>query len=310
MTRLGNDRGQAMVMSIVFLTVLLGMSAIVLDVGSWYRADRHAQTTADAAALAGAQGLNTSQADASTLASQYAGKNEGAGATTNVAFPNASTIRVTVSRQAPGFFSKLFGIDAVTVRAVAAARVGPPAQALYVAPIVVNEKHPDLTCMPACAGRSTELDYYHLKLDKKGDVANGQNDGAGSFGFINLDLTDSNPGTSTMGSWITNGFDRYMPLGKYDARTGNPFSSSSIGDTLRDRIGTVLLFPIYRTLKATGSNAQYEIIGWVGFRLTGLDLTGNNEKLYGKFESVIWQGIQGATGGSYSPGVGIVQLVE
>ncbi len=57
MTTLRSQRGQAMVMSIVFLTVLLGMAALVLDVGSWYRADRHAQLTADAAALAGAQAL-------------------------------------------------------------------------------------------------------------------------------------------------------------------------------------------------------------------------------------------------------------
>jgi hypothetical protein len=41
-----------------------------------------------------------------------------------------------------------------------------------------------------------------------------------------------------------------------------------------------------------------------------MDLHGTSEKLYGSFVSVIWQGIQGATGGSYSPGVGIVQLVE
>jgi hypothetical protein len=308
MTRLGNDRGQAMVMSVAFLAVLLGMSALVLDVGSWYRADRHAQTTADAAALAGAQGLNTSQSDASTLATQYAGKNEGAGATTDIAFPNASTIRVTVARPAPGFFSKLFGVDSVTVRAVAAARVGPPAEALYVAPIVVNEKHPDLTCMPGCAGRSTELEYHHLKADSSKGPS--EPDGAGSFGFINLDKSDSNPGTSTMGGWIKNGFDKFMPLGAYDARTGNPFSSSSIEDNLDDRLGTILLFPIYRTLKETGSNAQYEIIGWVGFKLTGMDLHGTSEKLYGSFVSVIWQGIQGATGGSYSTGVGIVQLVE
>ena len=71
-----NQRGQSMVMSIVFLTVLMGMSALVIDVGSWYRAHRAAQSTADASALAGAQGLpDTAQATA--LANEYAGKNSG-----------------------------------------------------------------------------------------------------------------------------------------------------------------------------------------------------------------------------------------
>ena len=75
--RAKNQRGQATVLSLVFMTVLLGMAALVLDVGSWYRADRDTQSTADAAALAGAQALPDSTSQASTLASQYATKNGG-----------------------------------------------------------------------------------------------------------------------------------------------------------------------------------------------------------------------------------------
>ena len=52
-----SERGQATVLTAVFLVVMLGAAALVLDVGSWYRADRQAQSTADAAALAGAQAL-------------------------------------------------------------------------------------------------------------------------------------------------------------------------------------------------------------------------------------------------------------
>ena len=38
-----SDRGQATVLTLVFLVVLLGMAALVLDIGSWYRADRATQ---------------------------------------------------------------------------------------------------------------------------------------------------------------------------------------------------------------------------------------------------------------------------
>ena len=55
--RARSDHGQATVLTVVFLVVLLGMAALVLDIGSWYRADRATQSTADAAALAGAQAL-------------------------------------------------------------------------------------------------------------------------------------------------------------------------------------------------------------------------------------------------------------
>ena len=62
--RTRNDSGQATVLTPVFLVVLLGMAALVLDIGSWYRADRATQSTADAAALAGAQALPYDPANA------------------------------------------------------------------------------------------------------------------------------------------------------------------------------------------------------------------------------------------------------
>ncbi|MGH3058317.1 MAG: pilus assembly protein TadG-related protein, partial [Gaiellaceae bacterium] len=51
------ESGQVVVLFLVFLVVLLGMAAAVIDVGSWYRADRALQSTVDAAALAAAQEL-------------------------------------------------------------------------------------------------------------------------------------------------------------------------------------------------------------------------------------------------------------
>ncbi|MGZ8697874.1 MAG: pilus assembly protein TadG-related protein [Gaiellaceae bacterium] len=52
-----SERGQSLVFTLLFLGVLVGMAAAVLDVGSWYRADRKLQANADAAALAGAHVL-------------------------------------------------------------------------------------------------------------------------------------------------------------------------------------------------------------------------------------------------------------
>ncbi|TML43435.1 MAG: hypothetical protein E6G19_12050 [Actinobacteria bacterium] len=75
--RAQDNRGQATVLTLVFLIVLLGMAALVLDIGSWYRADRDTQSTADAAALAGAQSLPDDTSQAVSLASSYAGKNGG-----------------------------------------------------------------------------------------------------------------------------------------------------------------------------------------------------------------------------------------
>ena len=103
-----------------------------------------------------------------------------------------------------------------------------------------------------------------------------------------------------------------MPLGNYDAITGNMFSSSHIGDNLEDRIGDVLLFPIYRKLTGSGTGAKYQIVGWAGFRLSGLDLHGSNEKLFGEFVSVTWDGIQAESASDATPNYGVknVSLVD
>jgi putative Flp pilus-assembly TadE/G-like protein len=306
MTRHKSSCGQAYVVTVLFLVVLLGMAAAVLDVGSWYRAHRSLQATVDAAALAGAQALPEDPGKASALASQYASKNGGGAITVSFStkvFTN-DTIKVTGSRPAPGFFSKVFGVNSVTVKTHAAARAGYPTQVKWVVPIVVDEKHPKLQCNPNPCSGSTELIYQHLK-------ANGSPNGAGNFGFINL-TGEGGVGSSTLEDWIENGFDKYLGLGDYDARTGNPFSSSHIGDVLDARVGDVLLFPIYRKLSGSGTGAKYQIIGWAAFRLTGMDVKGNNEKLFGEFVGVTWDGIQAESASDAPPNFGVknVSLVD
>jgi Flp pilus assembly protein TadG len=143
---LNRSDGQTIVLMVVFMVVILGAAGLVLDVGSWYRADRATQATADASALAGAQGLIVGTSQASALADEYATKN--GGGSIGVSFgtkvkPN-DLITVTVSRPAPAFFTKLFGVESVQVHSRATARAGVPSQARYVAPITVSEQHPML----------------------------------------------------------------------------------------------------------------------------------------------------------------------
>jgi hypothetical protein len=307
MRRFKDDRGQATVMMMLFLVVLVLMTSAVLDVGAWFRADRKLQANADAAALAGAQELPEDTATAMALALEYAGKNGGDIDAGDITFESTvlanDTIAIEADKDVDGVFSGLFGVDSVEVHSTARARTGVLSSAQWVAPIVVNWKHPKLTCKPLpCFGEDTILEYHHLK-------ANGPSgpDGPGSFGFINL-TGNNNPGTSDLRDQIDRGFDQQMDLGFYNARTGNPFSG--IEDTLEGRIGEEMLFPVYKTLSGTGSSAKYEIIGWVGFVITEMDLTGNNEKFYGYFTRVVWSGI--ASSAANQPGFGAyaVELIE
>lgn len=307
-----NDRGQATVLTLVFLVVLLGMAALVLDMGSWYRADRDTQSTADAAALAGAQALPDDAAQARDLAAGYADKNRGGldSATVSSSIAPDDTIKVTVKRQSPGIFTKIFGIDSATVGSKATARVGALAQALYVAPIVVNILHPALHCggtqqrpLP-CFGQPTELDLLDLHSPGSGDAA-------GSFGLIDLtgDL-GGNVGAGDLANWMEHGYDKMMPLGKYSSAPSANFNESKFQNALGDRTGDDVLFPIYDTLTGPGTNAQYNVIGWVGFHITSYNANGSHGWVRGWFTKVIWRGIQSTTSSGSNWGAKTIQLVD
>jgi hypothetical protein len=302
MKRFAHQSGQSMVITLVFVVVLIAIAGAVIDVGSWYRAHRQMQATADASALAGAQELPESTGAALTRALDYADRNDGGVQSQDVEFsasvvPNDS-IKVTARKPAPGVFTKLFGIDSVTARATAKARAGTLSSAKWAAPIGVDEQHPDLQCQPLpCFGNPTTLE-----LDKVGP---------GSFKIINIDGSRGGTSSDTLGVWIDKGLDGYMPLDWYWGEPGSSFNASHVRDALENHLvsGEELLFPIFREVRGGGSNFQYEVVGWVGWHLTGYKIGGKGE-LNGWFTRVIWEGIESETATEDDFGVRSISLVE
>jgi putative Flp pilus-assembly TadE/G-like protein len=277
------EDGQAAVLTVVFLIVLLGMSAMAIDVGTWYHEKRALQAQADAAALAGAQVIPDDPGQATALAIDYASKNGGVLTAGGITFTKDvvanDTINVHMSKKAPGFFSRVLGISSVDVGARASARTDAMKEAKNAAPIGVDIRHPLLSGSGCpCYGQSTTLDLKKT--------------GPGAFRLLNLDQSKGGTGPGVLEDWILNGLDAYMPLDWYLSDPGAKFNSSSMDSALTKRIGTELLFPVYSDTKAQGSNFAYQVVGWVGFKLTGFDNKGNNGLLFGYFTRVIWQGIQ------------------
>lgn len=288
MRRLRAESGQAVVVSVVFMSVLIGAVAMTLDVGSWYREHRKAQSIADAAALSGAQSLPNNPAKALTDATSYGGDNGGgidpSGITFGTSYEPNDTITVKVSRTAPGFFAKLFAIDSVTVHAHATARAAVPTDARWAAPIVVNKLHPLL------AGSGCPC------FDKETVLPLGKTGAPGAFALVNLDKSINGAvGASILGDWILRGFNAYLPLGDYVSDPGAKWNDQPIQDALTKRFGTELLFPVYDTLVGSGSNAEYHIIGWVGFHVESVTAGGSSGSITGYFTRVIWDGIQSST---------------
>jgi hypothetical protein len=307
-----DERGQALVLMVVSLVVMLGMAALVLDAGAWFRTKRRLQGTADAAALAGAQKLPEDPSAASALAMSYANDNGGNVAGADIVVTKSvadnDTISVKARKTDAGMFSSILGIGSANIDASAKARVGPPVQARYVAPMVVFCGH---SLIHNCAGDSTPDFGVLTTMDYDPMGA------PGAFGMLNLVNDQGTPGSSDEADWILHGFDKYLGLGDYRSDPGAKFSSQNIQGALDARIGTVLLFPVYKTLDEQGQNATYDIIGWIGFHLDSYEVHGNNSTLHGYFTEFIAQGILASSGGgapdtgpSSSFGVKSIQLIE
>jgi len=290
-------------MTILFLVALIGCAVLVLDVGSWFRDKRQLQTAADAAALAGAQSLPNNPAGANALAVQYGTSNGGGVTSGNVIVSSGLTANDTISvhatNSAPGFFSNVFGIKSVTVGASAVARSEVPAQALYVAPMVVRNTHPLLAGSGCpCFNQQTTLNFDPMGAP-------------GAFGMLNLSGGSGTVGASTEGNWILNGYNQYLPLGSYKSDPGAKFSSANVQNALQARENTVLLFPVFNTLTGSGQNAVYNIIGWVGFYLQSFSVHGNTASLQGYFTTFIAHGIQATTAPTQPDfGVHSIQLIH
>src|ERR1700733_2487656 len=138
MKRLKDESGQAVVLTLLSMTVLLGFVAFAVDVGLLLRAKRVVQTAADSAAIAGAAELPFGDwlAAARADATQN-GVTDGSGgatvAVTNIAGPSGNTnyVQVIATQPQPTFFMKMFNFNSMPVSARAVAAAVPSPACIY-----------------------------------------------------------------------------------------------------------------------------------------------------------------------------------
>lgn len=259
MKRFRDDRGAVLVLATLLLGALMAMSALVIDVGSWFWQQRRLQSAADAATLAAAQDLPVTAA-ASTAATTYAGDNVSGLNSWTPTFPDPNTIEVRLSKAVHGVFSPLLGISSVTVRAHARATVGSPARMKNVAPVAVKSTAACTPAAPACFGQTENLNFDESNLTSS------------KFGLISLSCegaaasscSSSSTGSSDLVNWITNGYPDFLDVNKWYAAV----SGQKIGPVrgALDAAGTsrqLLFFPVFDSADSTAKS--FHIIGWAAF---------------------------------------------
>jgi hypothetical protein len=136
------QKGQVAVIIALLIVCLIGMAALVIDLGSLYQKRASFQTVADSAALAGAQELPENKDDldgAIRVAINYAKIYYNVDITSydveiSTTYAADDTITVTPSDSVPVYFAGVLGINTVDVGASAKAMVGEPKQVYYLVP--------------------------------------------------------------------------------------------------------------------------------------------------------------------------------
>jgi Putative Flp pilus-assembly TadE/G-like len=288
----GTDRGMVLVWAAVSLVVLLGMGALVIDVGALYQERREVQNGADAAALAVAKDCALDDClDAYGTADHYADENakdeasnvplvcgEGPGLAPCSDPPPKTEgasgwVRVDTSTHNPDNDANDTQVDLVLAPVLDAANVGETVTASAVAawaplgsattiPLTVS------ACEFTRFGGSidppsfpTDRDYIYLHDTTEAGTCPQRPPGAdlpGGFGW--LDVNDC-ASPITANRWVND----------------KPGSSVPPGCDAHDWRNAELVIPLFdRTRGLFGTDGEYHVAGFAGFKLLGYRFDGAN----------------------------------
>ena len=138
MKRTDSESGYVLVTVAALLVVLLGFTALAVDVGMLFGARTQSQAAADAAALAGAftfisnplapqPGTAQTQATKAAIANKVMGGAVAAGEVSVSVDTDNKRVTVTINRTEPTFFAKVLNIASANVRGQATAEASPNA---------------------------------------------------------------------------------------------------------------------------------------------------------------------------------------
>jgi hypothetical protein len=241
--------------------VLLAAMALVVDGGTVYVERSHLQKTANAAVLSGAQELTHQQEAVTNVIQTILQRHEETASLQSSAINMGQNVSVQLSKTVSLGFSKLLGMDTVTVAANAAALITPIGSATGAAPLGIDD--------------SIVLQFgqqYKLKVDQTGVVA-------GNFGILAL----GGPGANTYEDNLMHGYSNEVQVGDIiDTQTGNiagdtrqavqyrvdssPYVS---GDTSHPDDPRIILVPVYKPYDFTSNQMkQIEVTGFAYFYIT------------------------------------------
>jgi hypothetical protein len=328
------ERGQVLLLSAILMIPLLGFGALVVDVGSLYRASRQLQSDVDAAALAGAQDLPDAnsagsvpiaQATATAFFRKNAADNpDPQRSLADPAFPApsgagcTSTDCLSVTDTSPngGILAAVLGfLGPRNVSVHAQAYVGPPAALGDVIPAAISQTQ--FQCLldgsasgfctqSACDG-SFPCDDAFASFD---DPANGLtllDLTSGTTTMPDTSTSCNNVATATMVSWMNTGFPNELYADQWYCDDADAGQHNGIRSGFRTD-GSISFIPIYSSGTPTANAHALYVVGFAAFVIASVSWNGNTHVLRGNFVQALANGVSSGNPGPGPFGVTVVGL--
>lgn len=284
---LRNEQGSVVVLAALAVVVMMGFGAIAVDVGNLYLNKTRVANVADAAALAGVQDLPGDTAQAVATARSYAAQN---GNGNDIVQPvvvadnngNNTKLKVTVIRNVPYYFARVFGITPANqnVSATSTAKISPITATAGIVPWGIVKQSfvfGQTYQLKEGAGSGYNGNYGALALGGNGANTYRDNIKYGYSGQINVgDWLTTEPGN--MSGPTSQGVDY-----RISQDPGATFQ------TVQKDSARIVIVPVIDDLSGNGLS-QVQVVGFAAFFLEGVGGQGNNNYVYGEFMQMVTPG--------------------
>ncbi len=324
-----NEDGFALIMVAVCMPALLGIAALLVDVGHAYSEKRHLQNAADAAALAASSYLPSTDlsvlTQAQNAAVDFAARNGVTITTADVTFTSTSvendTAHVTTRSMLPTSFAQAIGISTTAVRATGGAALGSMVGAIGVMPWGMTPPQPDGFVF----GQE-----YCMKLAAVGTCNTGR---PSDFQIMDVDDT-GNSGASYYSGLIVSGSATIVRAGEVkNIITGNKAGPTDQGVGCTGNSGRITdNTQTFSDVIQANAGGGYTVLDWssprlalipviqtvddfrvlvTGFAVFFIDDCGPNASVVGRFiDTVVPKGIWGPYYAGADYGTRSIRLVE
>lgn len=263
------DRGSVAVLGVLAMVPLVGLLAVVADLGTAHARRLELQTGTEAAALAAvrldASGGDGCAAVASLIETNRTSTSSATVDCTRVTSGATRTVTVTAGSSEPLTFGAILGRDTADVTASAAARLGPASSMTSLRPLAICADHPALRAW-ATSG-FTDATVRRIDVESDGTTCGG--DLPGNWAMIDFDGGSNS--NAELQDRIVDGYDAELRLpSTLDGDPGIPTPALDI-DVL---IGSTITIPVFSAARNGGAGAEYDLTGIVALEVVDVTMTG------------------------------------